>query len=70
MRNSIIENKIRDAGIPILSRYDDQLCVTVVGEAGVGKSRVLKSRMWFAFQHGWADSTVVTSYQGRPVSNL
>ena len=26
--------------------------------------------MWFAYQHGWADSTVVTSYQGRLVSNL
>ncbi len=26
--------------------------------------------MWFAYKHGWAVSTVVTSYQGRPVSNL
>ena len=26
--------------------------------------------MWFAYQHGQSDSTVVTSYQGRPVSNL
>ena len=26
--------------------------------------------MWFVHHHGWADSTVVASYQGRPVSNL
>jgi hypothetical protein len=26
--------------------------------------------MWFAYHHGWADSTVVTTYQVRPVSNL
>jgi hypothetical protein len=44
--------------------------VIIVGEAGVGKSHVWRSLMWFAYQHGWADSTVVTSYQGRPVSNL
>ena len=42
----------------------------IVGEAEVGKSHVLRSLMWFAYHHGWADSTVVTLYQGRPVSNL
>jgi hypothetical protein len=26
--------------------------------------------MGFAYQHGWVDSTVVTSYKGRQVSNL
>ena len=26
--------------------------------------------MWFAFQHGWAESTILTIYQGRPVSNI
>jgi hypothetical protein len=26
--------------------------------------------MWFAYQPRWADSTVVTSYLGRPVSSL
>ena len=59
-----------DVGIPILPTYDDQLRVIIVGETGVGKSHVLRSLMWFAYQHGWADSTVVTSYPGRPVSNL
>ena len=34
----------------------------IVGEAGVGKSHVLRSLTWFAYQHGWADSTMVTSY--------
>ena len=56
-----------------LPSYDDQLRVITVGEAGVGKSHVLRSLMWFAFQHGWAESIVVTSYincQGRPVSIL
>jgi hypothetical protein len=44
--------------------------VIIVGEAGVGKPHVLRSIMWFACQHGWAESIVVTSYQGRLVSNL
>ena len=34
------------------------------------KYLVLRRLMWFAYHHGWADFTVVTSYQGRPVSNL
>jgi hypothetical protein len=55
---------------PILPSYDDQLRVVIVGEAGISKSYVLRSLMWFAFQHRWADSTIVTSHQGRPVSNL
>ena len=42
----------------------------IVGEARVDKSHVLRSIMSFTFQHGWADSTVVTSYQARLVSNL
>jgi len=42
----------------------------LLSEKLVGKSHVLRSLMQFAYQHGWADSTVVTSYQGRPVSNL
>ena len=68
--SGLLKTKRDDAGIPILPAYDDQLRVIIVGEAGVGKSHVLRSLMWFAYQHGWADSTVVTSYQGRPVSNL
>jgi len=63
-------NKRDDARIPILPSYDDQLRVIIVGEAGVGKSHILRGLLWFAYQHGWADSTVVTSYQGQPVSNL
>ena len=66
----LLKTRRDECGIPILSSYDDQLRVIIVGEAGVGKSHVLRSLMWFAFQHGWADSVVVTSYQGRPVSNL
>jgi hypothetical protein len=42
----------------------------IVGGDGVGKSHFLRSMMWFGNQHGWADSTIVTSYQGRLVSNL
>ena len=44
--------------------------MTIIGEAGVGKFHVSRSLMWFVYQHGWANSTAVTSYQGRPVSNL
>lgn len=66
----LLKTKRDDAGIPILPNYEDQLRVIIVGEAGVGKSHVLRSLMWFAYQNGWAESTVVTSYQGRPVSNL
>ena len=65
-----MKTKRNDDGIPILTSYDDQLLVIIVGEAGVGKSHVMRSLMWFAYQHGWADSTMVTSYQGRPVLNL
>jgi len=66
----LLKTKRDDVGIPISPSYDDQLRVIIVGEAGVGKSYVLRSLMWFTYQHGWVDSTVVTSYQGRPVSNL
>jgi hypothetical protein len=66
----LMKTKRDDDGIPFLPSYDDQLRVIIVGEGGVGKSHVLRSLMWFAYQHGWADSTVVTSYQGHPVSNL
>ncbi len=66
----LLKTKRDDVGISILPRYDNRLRVIIVGEAGVGKSHVLRSLMWFAYQHGWADSTVVTSYQGRPVSNF
>jgi hypothetical protein len=58
-----MKTKRDDARIPILPTYDDQLRVIIVREAGVGKSHVLRSLMWFAYHHGWADSTVVTSYQ-------
>ncbi len=68
--SGLLKTKLDDARIPILSAYDDQLRVIIVGEAGVGKSHVVRSLMWFAYHQGWADSTVVTSYQGRPVSNL
>jgi hypothetical protein len=64
----LLKTKRDDVGIPILPSYDDQLRVIIVGEAGVGKYHVLRSLMWSAFQDEWADSTVVTSYQGRPVS--
>ncbi len=66
----LLKTKRDDTGIPILPSYDDQLRVVIVGEVGVGKSYVLRSLMLFAYHRGWADSTVVTSYQGRPVSNL
>jgi hypothetical protein len=56
-------------GIPILPSYDDQLRVIIVGEAGVDKSYVQRSLMWFSFQHGWAESIVITLHQGRPVLN-
>ena len=70
MRNWNTENKTRWCLNSILPNYDDQICVIIVGEARVGKSHVLRSIMWFAYRHGWANSTVATSYQGRPVSNL
>ena len=41
----LLKTKRDDAGIPILPRYDDQLRVIIVGEAGVGKSHVLRSLM-------------------------
>ena len=67
----LLKTKRDDARIPILPIFFDQLRVIIVGEAGVGKYYVLLSYlMWFAYQHGWANSTVVISYQGRPVSNL
>jgi hypothetical protein len=66
----LLKTKRDDAGILILPSYDDQLRVIIVGEAGVGESHVLRRLLWFSYQHGWADSTVVTSYQRRPVSNL
>jgi predicted GTPase len=66
----LLKTKRDNARIPILLSYDDQLRVIIVGETGVGKSHVLRSLLWFTYQHGWAHSTVVTSYQGRPVSNL
>jgi hypothetical protein len=66
----LLKTKRDDAEIPILPSYDDQLRVIIVGEAGVGKSHVLRSSMLFAYHYGWADSTVVTSYQVSPVSNL
>ena len=66
----LLKAKRDDTGIPILPRYYDQLRVIIVKEVGVGKSHVLRSLMWFAYHHGWANSTVATSYQERPVSNL
>jgi hypothetical protein len=66
----LLKTKRDDVAIPIFPSCDDQLRVIIVGEAGVGKSHVLRSLMWFAYHHGWADSTVVTSYQECPVSNL
>ena len=47
----LLKTKRDDAGIPILPSYDDQLRVIIYGEAGVGKYHVLRSIMWFAFQH-------------------
>ena len=63
----LLKTKRDDDGIPILPSNDDQLRVIIVGVAVVGKSHVLRSLMWFAYQHG---SAVVASYYGRPVSNL
>jgi hypothetical protein len=65
-----LKTKRDDVGIPIIPSYDDQLRVIIVEEAGVGKSYIMRSIMWFEFQHGWVDSTVVASCQGRPLSNL
>jgi hypothetical protein len=59
----LLKTKRDDAGIPILPSYDDQPRVIIVGEARIGKSHVLRSLMWFAYQHGWVDSTMVTSHQ-------
>jgi len=44
----LLKTKRDDDGIQILLSYDDQLRVIIVGEAGVGKSHVLLSLMWFA----------------------
>ena len=49
----LLTTKRDDARIPILPSYDDQLRGIFVGEAGVGKSHVLRGLMWFAYQHGW-----------------
>ena len=66
----LLKTKRDDVGIPNLASYDDRLRVIIVGKTGVGKYHVLRSLTWFAYQHGWVDSTLVISYQGRPVSNL
>jgi hypothetical protein len=64
----LLKTRRDDAGILSLPSYGDQLRVIIIIEAGrVGKYHVLRSLMWFAFPLGWVDSTVVTSYQGRPV---
>jgi hypothetical protein len=47
-----MNTKRDDDGIPNLPSYNDQLRVIIVGEAGVGKSHVLRSLMWFAYHHG------------------
>ena len=49
---------------------DNQLLMILNGEAGTGKSQVIKCFMWFVQQHGLADEVVATSFQGRPVANL
>ena len=58
-----------DEGAPKLEA-EKQLLMIINGEAGVGKSQVLRCFMWFANQHGRAEQLVVTSFQGRPVANL
>ena len=47
------KTKRDDVEILILPSYDDQLRVMIVGEAGAGKYHILRSLMWFAYQHGW-----------------
>ena len=47
-----------------------QLRLIVNGEAGVGKSQVIRCFMWFSHQHRRARELVVTAFQGRPVANL
>ena len=58
-----------DEGAPKLEA-EKQLLMILNGEAGVGKSQVLRCFMWFANQHGRAEQLEVTSFQGRPVANL
>jgi predicted ATPase len=42
----LLKTKRDEVGIPILPSYDDQLRVMIiVGEAGVGKSHILRSLM-------------------------
>ena len=41
----LLKTKQDDTRIPILPRYDDQIRAIIVGEAGVGKSHVLRSLM-------------------------
>ena len=57
------------AGIPIL-KLEDQILLLIVGEAGTGKSRVIRAVCWMAHQHRMADWLILTSHQGRPVANL
>jgi ABC-type phosphate/phosphonate transport system ATPase subunit len=63
----LLTTKRDDVGIPILPSYEDQLRVIIVGEAGVGKSHVLRSLIWFAYQHGWVDSKVVRKKERNPL---
>ena len=57
------------AGIPIL-KLEDQVLLLIVGEAGTGKSRVIRAVCWMAHQHRMADWLFLSSHQGRPVANL
>ena len=66
----LLKLQLSQDGIPILPNYDDQLRMILVGEAGVGKSRVIRAISWFAHQHGLARNVILSSYQGRPVANL
>ena len=57
------------AGIPILN-MEHQVLLLIVGEAGTGKSRVIRAVCWMVHQYGIADWLVLSSHQGRPVANL
>ena len=65
----LLKMKRSAAGIPILN-LEDQVLMIIVGEAGTGKSRVIRAICWMTHQYRIADWLVLTSFQGRPVANL
>ena len=60
----------RDASGQGILTADKQLLMLIIGEAGVGKSHLIRAICWFAHQHDREADLVLTSFQGRPVSRL